>query len=126
MRIDLDTLFTYRQYTDGIVYYYFDKKTYTIVTKDQAKKLTSENYIRCIPMFQIDETKIQKDYIDSLHNKKIESEYNHYKENFDNFNHFIHNRLENDYWKFYCIEVKKLAIAWCEKNNIKYIDTSKE
>ena len=65
MYINLETLFLHRQYVDHPIYYYFDKKSYTIVevnNPNQPPKSDTEHYERYIPIFNIDENKIINDY----------------------------------------------------------------
>ena len=118
MHIDLETLFIYRQQVDYPIAYYFDKKTYAIVDSNFKLDLSNEYYERYIPLFQIDELKIQNDYIQQINNKKILHEYNQQQFCFEEF--LQRHLMWDNWWCFYKNVVYQLAINWCKKNNIQY------
>lgn len=130
MKIELKKICDYAPSVDTErEYYYFDKKTYDIIKAEDAKTLYNENYIRCIPLFRIDYSKIDFDYLKQLNNKKMERGFELFIQK--NPNSCLFAYLEcfgniHDYYEFCDAQKKELAIAWCKKNNIKYIDTSKE
>lgn len=116
--IELETLFSYRQRIDYPIEYYFDRRTYTIV--DSASKLTLSNecYERYIPLFQIDEFKIQDDYIQQLNNKIVLYKYNRRDVCFEEF--IQRHLLWDDWWNFYKNIVYQIAKEWCKCNNLQY------
>lgn len=118
MYIELETLFSFRQYVDLPIEYYFDIKTYTIIDASSKSSIPLDKYDQCIPLFQINQEKIQYDYICLLNNRNILYEYNHKNVCFEEF--IQRHLLWQDWWRFYKDNVLQLAIEWCKKNNINY------
>ena len=122
MYIDMKTLFLHRQYVDHPIYYYFDRKSYTIVevnNPNQPPKSNTEHYERYIPMFQIDEEQIVAAYLESLNNPKLEKDFR--ESLIDIAEYLIRNYSyykADDWYQFYEAQVCQIAADWCEQNHI--------
>lgn len=120
MHIELETLFTYRQYVGASISYCFDRKTYQIVAADSAEVLPEESYDRYLPLFQINEEDIQEAYILQLNRKDVLYAYRRRTVDFRTFVE-THSSWE-DWWQYYRTMVRNHAIEWCQKNHIRYAD----
>ena len=124
MYIELQELFAHRQYVNHPIYYYFDRKTYAIVQVDKPNMKPNSNigyYERYIPMFQVDNEKIEEAYVDSLNNPKLKKDFK--ESHIDIAEYLIRNYSyykADDWYDFYYNQVCKIAILWCKNNNIRY------
>ena len=124
MYIDMKSLFHHRQYVGGLTYYYFDKKEYKIVEVEKPNSPPPSDtiyYERYIPMFQVDDDKIQRDYVASLNNPKFTKDFE--ESHIDIAEYLIRNHSyykAEDWYEFYYQEVCKIAAEWCDNNHIRY------
>ena len=116
MRISLKELFSHSQYTNRPVYYYFDKKTYTICDINSLDHQQNLPYIRYIPLFQVDEEAIQQEYILRFMGKRA---WRKFQESSVCFEAFMQTNNEwNSWWRFYQQTVYALIKQWCNDNHI--------
>jgi hypothetical protein len=120
MRISLKELFIHRQYMDGPVYYYFDRKTYTVCDREHMEDEQDLPYVRYIPLFQVDEQALQKAYIQQYMPKGT---WRKLQESPLCFGAFIEiNHKERAWWDFYMKVVYDQAKQWCMENHIVFED----
>ena len=118
MYADFALLFSYRQYVDYPVRYYFDRTTYRICEEKLVPLEVSDSDKRYIAMFQIDEDAIAIDFIKQMNDRKL----------FDRFNRraicveeFLQQHgLWDRWWLFYRKEINKIVQKWCNEHFIKY------
>ena len=120
MHITISELFRYRQYKFFPVAYCFDRKTYSIQDATLLSMPKTETYERLIPLFQIDQDNIQNAFIQTLNNKPLMNKYNTRNVCFEEFVQL--NNLWKQWWDYYRKTVSEIAIEWCQKNKIKYIN----
>ena len=114
MRISLKELFIHRQYTDGPVCYYFDRKTYTITSEENREDSQNTPYVRYIPLFQIDEQILQMEFIQKYMPKGT---WRKFQEGPFCFGAFIERaHEERAWWEFYKKAVYNQARQWCMEN----------
>ena len=119
MYVSLEDLFTYRQYVDFPLAYCFDRETYSFCDASELKFNETLYYDRFVPMFRIDEKKLEYSYIMQLNNRTI---YNLYRKNTDCFEAFLErNNMWDDWWDYYKKNVYHIAEQWCKDNAIVYI-----
>lgn len=113
MRISLDELVR-QQHNIGC---WFDRKTYTICHCDppDADDLP---YRRYIPMFQIDWNMIYIDFVDDLNDGHIKTRWKHSGLSVSAF--IEREDLERCWFEYLYAAKRKLAIQWCQENNIRY------
>ena len=118
MRISLTELFAYQQYANRPVYYFFDRKTYTICDITSLDLRQDLPYIRYIPLFQVDEEAIQQDYILRFMGKRA---WRKFQESIFCFEEFMQMNNEwNSWWRFYQQTVDEIARQWCTDNHIAF------
>lgn len=120
MHIELETLYDYKQYVGEPICYYFDRKTYQIVDADSVEERSEDPYERYLPLFQIDEERMQEAYILQLNRKDILYAYRCQTGSFRSFADTY--GLWQDWWQYEREKVRQCAIEWCEKNHIRYQD----
>ena len=118
MYVKLEELFSYRQYDDAPIEYYFDRKRYAIVDRSAVLHSSQEHYERYVPLYQINEQELQEDYIVHWNNKKLLFDYRHRSVCFEAF--LQERALWNDWWEYYVKRVRQIAIDWCKENRISY------
>lgn len=120
MRISLTELFIHRQYADTPVYYCFDRKTYTVCDKEHMEEAQDLPYVRYIPLFQVDEQALQKEYVQQYMPKGT---WRKLQEDSYCFDAFIERCNEGRaWWDFYEKAVHDLARQWCIENHIVFVD----
>ena len=120
MHISLKELFIHRQYMDGPVYYYFDRKTYTVCDKEHMEDAQDLPYARYLPLFQVDEQVLQKEYIQRYMPKAT---WRKFQESPFCFGAFIERANEESaWWEFYKKAVYNQARQWCMENHIAFVD----
>ena len=97
-----------------MIIYYFDRKSYTVIEADKPL-ICDEPYERYIPLFQIDDCQLELEYIKSFNQPKLLKAYLQEKGDF-----IDRNNMRYGFVDFRDKEIEKLAIEWCEKNNINY------
>ena len=118
MKIQISELFKYRQFDGQPLYFCFDKKEYKICNVSLLDTQKSDPYKRYVPLLQIDEAKIQQEYIISLNDKKLLRDFNSTDLC---FNAFIDYRgLQHDWWNYFRRFVFELEKTWCEENSLQY------
>ena len=118
MRISLEELFIHRQYANYPIYYYFDRKTYTICPADLLEQNQDVPYVRYIPLFQHNNEEMQNEYIQRFMGKKAWMDY---KESTFCFEEFMQrNRKWDSWWDFYYKSVCDFARKWCIENHIAF------
>lgn len=120
MYITISDLFCHRQYTTVSPSYCFDRKAYAFCDSSWLSSKNSGFYVRYIPLFQVDQTAIEHDFLVDSHNKHILHKYNASNVCFEEF--IQRNNLWFQWWDYYQKKVKQIAIQWCENNSINYRD----
>ena len=118
MKTTLTELFAYRQYIGIPISYFFDRKTYSFCEGSFLPTMEDSPYPRYIPLFQIDQEKIQEMYILQKNEGHIQQEFLACNCCFEEF--IQRKGLWNDWWSYYRLSVYQLAKHWCEKHSIKY------
>lgn len=122
MYIKLSELFIYRQYKAYPISFYFDRKTYTVVSSTFfCEHKYDEVYERFIPLFQIDEERIQDNFIREFNNKKLLRDYENKTVCFEAFARDC--SIWRQWWDYYKKIVYQIASDWCRDNHIRYVDT---
>lgn len=125
MYIELTKLYSFRQYKNSPIYYYFDKTDYEVVSIEKAAQylssnsnLDSQEQERFIPLFQVDEEQLEIDYLTQRyfnHPEKL------VKKGFSEFYKYLEeNLLEFDWTCYYKKRVIEQAKEWCIINGIVY------
>ena len=120
MRISLNDFFRHCQYTDGPVYYYFDRKTYTICEKERMEDALDVPYVRYIPLFQVDEKALQDEFIQQYMYKGAWRKFQDSPYCFEEF--MQRNNEWYHWWDFYKKSVYQIARQWCMDNLISFVD----
>jgi len=120
MHIPLKELFLYRQYTDGPVFYYFDRKKYTIISLESIESSQDLPYERYIPIFQVDEKALQNSYIQRFMGKSAWHKYQNASLCFEEF--LQRNGAWNSWWDYYKESVCDIARQWCKKHGVSFVE----
>lgn len=120
MHISLKELFIYRQYTDGPVHNYFDRKTYTVCREAQLDNEQNAPYIRYIPLFQVDEQALQNEFIQGYMPKGAWRKFLECPFCFEEF--MQRNNEWYHWWDFYKKAICDIARQWCVENHIAFVD----
>lgn len=123
MKISLDELFLYRQYTNYPMEFYYDKKEKVILPKEYVKFDDSSPFERFIPLFRINQENIEMSFIIHLNDKKLLSQYKKRNVCFEEFLQI--NNLYSEWWNYYKNAVFDIIIKWCDENRIHYEEQSK-
>ena len=120
MRISLKELFIYRQYTDGPVYNYFDRRTYTVCREEHLDNVQNTPYVRYIPLFQVDEQALQNEFIQRYMPKGA---WRKFQDSLYCFEEFMQRNNEwYHWWDFYKKAVYTIARQWCIEHHIAFVD----
>ena len=125
MYIELTKLYSFRQYKNSPIYYYFDKTDYEVVSIEKAAQylssnsnLDSQEQERFIPLFQVDEEQLEIDYLTQRYFNYPEKLV---KKGFSEFYKYLEeNLLEFDWTCYYKKRVIEQAKEWCIINGIVY------
>lgn len=120
VHISLKELFQYRQYNESSPAYCFDRKTYTICDIAIVNTQEESPYSRYIPLFQIDQCQLEKDYILQFLGKK---ELRRFEITTDCFEAFMQKLgLWQSFWNYYVAAVCDIAKQWCIENNLVFCE----